>query len=91
MNEEQARMLVETNTMVKMIYERLPSFASCERVDAVEDRADHAYAKAADVHEELKEHVKTHESFSVNRNLIAGSYIAAFAGLATAIVGVFKK
>lgn len=91
MNDDQARMLVETNTMVKMIYERLPSFASCERVDAVEDKAEHAYAKAASVHNELTDHTKAHESMAVNRNLIAGSYIGGIAALAGVVYAIFGR
>ena len=90
MNEDQVRMLAETNTMVKMIYAELPKLATCERVDAVEDKADHAYAKAASVHAELVEHTKDHQSLNVNRNLIAGSYagvLVTFLGLIYAIFG----
>ena len=42
MTDEQSRMLVETNTMVKMIYAELPKLATTERVNAVEDKAEHA-------------------------------------------------
>ena len=88
MNETQAQMLVETNTMVKMIYDQLPKLASCESVDAVRDNADHAYSKAASVHEEVVEHVKYHGSMSVNRNLIFGSYLGV---IVAGIIAVFKK
>jgi hypothetical protein len=89
--DQQSQMLVETNTMVKMIYYQLPKLATCERVDAVEDKAEHAYAKAASVHNEVQDHVKTHEAMSVNRNLIAGSYIGGVAALGAALVAIFKK
>ena len=91
MTDQQSQMLVETNTMVKMIYDQLPKLATCERVDAVEDKAEHAYAKAASVHNEVQDHVKTHEAMSVNRNLIAGSYIGGVAALGAALVAIFKK
>jgi hypothetical protein len=74
-----------------MILKSLDNFASCERVDAVADKAEHAYAKAASVHNEVQEHVKSHESMSVNRNLIAGSYIGGLAALGAALVAIFKK
>jgi hypothetical protein len=89
--EDQARVLAETNTMVKMIYDRLPSFATCERVDAVEEKAQHAYDKAASVHNEIAEHIKNHEAVSVNRNLILGSYLGSLAGIGALIMAIFKK
>lgn len=91
MTDQQSQMLVETNTMVKMIYDQLPKLATCERVDAVKDKAEHAYAKAASVHNEVQDHIKTHKAMSVNRNLIAGSYIGGVAALGAALVAIFKK
>jgi len=84
MTDEQATMLVETNTMVKMIYAQLPKLASTDRVDAIDERSLDNAAR-------LAEHVKDHQNMMVNRNLIAGSYIAGFGALITALMAIFRK
>ena len=89
--DEQAVMLARIDERVDMILKALPNLATCERVDAVEDKAEHAYAKAASVHTEVVEHVKDHESMSVNRNLIAGAYIGSLAGVGAFLWGIFHK
>jgi hypothetical protein len=90
-NEEPDVLLARIDERVNMILEALPKLATCERVDAVEDKAEHAYAKAASVHTEVTEHVKNHESMAVNRNLIAGSYIGGLAALAGVLYALFRK
>jgi hypothetical protein len=40
MTAEQAQLLGEINERTKMIVERLPAFASCDHVDALEARLD---------------------------------------------------
>jgi hypothetical protein len=88
MTDEQVQMLAETNMMVKMMYDQFPTFATKERVDAVEDKAEHAYAKAASVHTEIVEHVEKHTSMTVNKNLILGSYAGV---IASTLIAIFKK
>ena len=90
-DQELGMMLGEINERTKSIVSQLATHATCERVDAVEDKAEHAYAKAASVHTEVQDHIKDHESMSVNRNLIAGSYIGGVAALGAALVAIFKK
>ena len=72
--------------MVKMIYAELPKLATCERVDAVEDKAAHAYAKANSVHTEIVDHISKHDSMSVSRNLIAGSYLGSIVAVLIAFL-----
>ena len=91
MSEDRDVLLARIDERVEMILKALPTYATCERVDAVMDKAQHAYAKAASVHNEVQDHVKTHEAMSVNRNLIAGSYIGGVAALGAALVAIFKK
>ena len=91
MNEEQASMRVETNTMVKMICKQLEKLATCERVDAVEDKAKHAYAKAASVHTEIADHIKGHESLSFNRKLILGTFLGSLGSIILAFYALFGR
>ena len=89
--DELAVMLARIDERVDMILKALPNLATCERVDAVEDKAEHAYAKAASVHDEITKHTNSHEAMAVNRNLIVGSYIGGIAALGAALVAIFKK
>jgi len=87
--EDDSVLLARIDERVDQILKTLPTLATCERVNAVEDKAEHAYAKAASVHTEVVDHVKTHESLSVNRNLIIGSYLGGFGALAAAFYSIF--
>lgn len=84
-------LLARIDERVTTLYNEREKYASCERVDAIEDKAEHAYAKAAFVHTEVQDHVKNHEAMAVNRNLIAGSYIGGIASLAVAMWSIFSK
>lgn len=84
MTDEQSKMLVETNTMVKMIYDRLPSYASCERVEAVAEKVDNASSV-------IHEHIRLHQSMTVNRNMIAGAYLSGLSALIGALYAIFAK
>lgn len=77
-------LLARIDERVTALYDERSKYATCERVDAVADRADHAYNKIAD-------HIKGHESMAVNRNLIVGSYVSGIAALGAALVAIFKK
>ena len=91
MSEDQDVLLARIDERVEMILKALPTYATCERVDAVMDKAQHAYAKAASVHDEITKHTDSHEAMAVNRNLIVGSYIGGIAALGAALVAIFKK
>ena len=91
MSEDRDVLLARIDERVEMILKALPTYATYERVDAVMDKAQHAYAKAAAVHNEIQEHVKTHDAMSVNKNLIAGSYISGLGALAAAAYAIFGR
>ena len=91
MSEDRDVLLARIDERVEMILKALPTYATCERVDAVMDKAQHAYAKAASVHDEITKHTDNHKTMTVNRNLIVGSYIGGIAALGAALVAIFKK
>ena len=69
-------LLARIDERVTTLYDERSKYATYERVDAIEDKAEHAYAKAASVHTEIQDHVKNHEAMAINRNLILGSALA---------------
>jgi hypothetical protein len=91
MTEDDSTLIARIDERVSMILEALPKLATVERVNAVADKAEHAYAKAASVHTEVTEHVKNHESMAVNRNLILGSYLGGVGAIVAALIALFRK
>ena len=83
-DQELGMLLGEINERTKSIEKQITLCATIERVDAVKDRADQAYNK-------IDDHIKEHQSLSINRNLILGSYIGGIAAAGTALVAIFKK
>jgi len=83
MTDEQQKMLVETHTMVKLLYEDRVKYSTCERVDAVADKADHAYNKIAD-------HIKDHRDNRTSSLALGGAYLAALPGIIHLAISAFK-
>jgi len=83
-DNERDELLIRLDERMRTLTSQLPTFVSCDRVDALEDRVDYTYNKIAD-------HVKDHEALAVNRNLIAGSYMTGVAAIAAALVAIFRK
>jgi hypothetical protein len=88
---ERDELLARLDERVGMLIKDKDKYATCERVDAVANAAQHAYNKAALSQENLDKHVSSHQSMSVNRSMIAGSWATAVIGLVAAVVAYFKK
>jgi hypothetical protein len=90
-SEDRDVLLARIDERVEMILKALPTYATCERVDAVMDKAQHAYAKAASVHDEISKHMDNHQSMSVNRNLVIGSYLGGLGAIVAALYAIFSR
>lgn len=84
-------LLARIDERVTTLYDERSKYATYERVDAIEDKAEHAYAKAASVHTEIQDHVKNHEAMAINRNLILGSYLGGVGAIVAALIALFRK
>jgi hypothetical protein len=81
---EESMLLGEINERTKLMLTTMTTFATSERVNAVEAKAEHAYNKIAD-------HVKDHKDTGINRNLVLGSWASAVAALIVGLVSFLKK